>query len=57
VSRTVRRKGPNSPRSGEFPKHFPCPEKSTVFRMVVLELMCMNFMHLRNDHLGKLVSP
>jgi hypothetical protein len=28
-----------------------------VFRLVVLELMCMNFMHLRNDHLEKLVSP
>jgi hypothetical protein len=30
VSRTVRRKGPDSPHSGEFPKHFSCPEKSIV---------------------------
>jgi hypothetical protein len=57
VSRMVRRKGPDGPRTGEFPKRFFCPKKSTVFRLVDLELMYMNFMHLRNDQLGKLVSP
>jgi hypothetical protein len=28
-----------------------------IFWTIDLELMYMNFMHLRNDQLGKLVSP
>jgi hypothetical protein len=48
VSRTVRRKGPDGPRLGDFPKSFSCPE----YRIVVDELM-----HLWNDQLDKLVSP
>jgi hypothetical protein len=57
VSQTVRRKGLDGPRSVEFPKHFSYLEKSMIFRIVDLVLMYMNFIHLRNDQLGKLVSP
>jgi hypothetical protein len=51
VSRTVRRKGPDGLHIGVFPKSFSCIPDSRL-RMVVDELM-----HLRNDQLGKLVSP
>jgi hypothetical protein len=46
----------DGPRIGEFPKSFSCLELSMVFRTIDLELMYTNFMHLRNDQLGKLVS-
>jgi hypothetical protein len=57
VSRTVRRKGPDSPHIGEFPKKLLLTGIIYGIRIVDLELMYMNFMHLRNDQLGKLVSP
>jgi hypothetical protein len=57
VSWTVRRKGPDSPRIGVFPKKlllsgiiYGIPDSQ--FRIVVDELI-----HLTNDQLGKLVSP
>jgi hypothetical protein len=50
VSRTVRRKGPDGPRIGVFPKSFSC--RDSRLRVVVDELI-----HLTNDQLGKLVSP
>ena len=57
MSRTVRRKGPDSPRLGVFPKMllmsriiYGIPDSR--FRIVVDELM-----HLWNDQLDKLVSP
>jgi hypothetical protein len=56
VSWTVRRKGPDDPRLGVFPKKlilsgiiYGIPDNR--FRIVVDELM-----HLRNDRLGKLIS-
>jgi hypothetical protein len=57
VSRTVRRKGPDGPRLGVFPKKRLLSGiiygiLDSRFRIVVDELM-----HLRNDQLGKLVSP
>jgi hypothetical protein len=57
VLRTVRRKGPDSLHIGVFPKKlllsriiYGIPDSR--LRIVVDELM-----HLRNDQLGKLVSP
>jgi hypothetical protein len=46
VLRMVRRKGPDGPRIGVFPK------KLLLSRIVVDELI-----HLTNDQLNKLVSP
>jgi hypothetical protein len=64
VSRTVRRKGPNSPRLGEFPKHFPCSEKSIVTKppkslgppAVVLVQWTLDNPTGAPDHLTSLVS-
>jgi hypothetical protein len=57
VSRTVRRKGSDGPRLGDFPKKlllsgiiYGIPDSK--FRIVVDELM-----HMWNDQLDKLVSP
>jgi hypothetical protein len=57
VSRTVHWKGPNGPRTGEFSKKlllsriiYGIPDSR--FRIDVDELM-----HLRNNQLGKLISP
>jgi hypothetical protein len=49
VSRMVRRKGSDGPRTSEFPKSFSYPDSR--LRIDVDELM-----HMRNDQLGKLVS-
>jgi hypothetical protein len=56
VPQTVRRKGPDGPRVGVFPKKLLLSEiiyciSDSRFRIVVDELM-----HLWNDQLGKLVS-
>jgi hypothetical protein len=57
VSQMVRWKGPDGPCTGEFPKNlllsriiYGIPDSR--LRIDVDELM-----HLRNDQLGKLVSP
>jgi hypothetical protein len=57
VSWTVRRKGPDGPHIGVFPKKllvsgiiYGIPDSR--LRIIVDELM-----HLRNNQLGKLVSP
>jgi hypothetical protein len=57
MSRTVRRKGPDDPRLGVFSKKlllsgiiYGVPDSR--FRTIVDELT-----YLRNDQLGKLVSP
>jgi hypothetical protein len=57
VSRTVRRKGPDSPRTGEFSKKlllsgviYGTPDSR--LRFDIDELM-----NMRNNKLGKLVSP
>jgi hypothetical protein len=61
VSRTVRWKGPDDPRTSEFSKklllsgttmNFPKSISDSRLRIDVDELM-----HLRNNQLGKLVSP
>jgi hypothetical protein len=57
VSRTVRYKGPDGPRIGAFFKKLLLSGiiygiSDSRLRIVVDELM-----HLRNDQLGKLVSP
>jgi hypothetical protein len=46
VSRTVRRKGPDGPRIGVFPKSFSCRDSRLI--VVVDELI-----HLTNDQLGE----
>jgi hypothetical protein len=57
VSRTARRKGPNGPHIGEFPK------KLILFEIIYgipdcrLRIVVDELMHLRNDQLYKLVSP
>jgi hypothetical protein len=57
MSRTVRRKGPDGSRIGVFPKKLLLSRiiygvTGSRLRIVVDELK-----HLRNDQLGKLVSP
>jgi hypothetical protein len=57
VLRTVRRKGPDDPRICVFPKKLLLSRiiygiSDSRLRIVVDELM-----HLRNDQLGKVVSP
>jgi hypothetical protein len=57
VSWTVRRKGPDGPRIGVFPK------KLLLFGIIYgipnsrLRIVVDELMHLKNDQLGKLVSP
>jgi hypothetical protein len=57
VSRTVRFKGPNGPRIGVFSKKLLL---SGIFYGIPgsrLRIVVDKLMHLRNDQLGKLVSP
>jgi hypothetical protein len=57
VSRTVRRKGPHGQRTGEFSK------KLLLYRIIYgipdsrLRIDIEKLMHLRNNQLGKVVSP
>jgi hypothetical protein len=58
VSRTVRRKGPDGPRIGVFPK-----KKLLLSRIIYgisdsrLRVVVDELIHLTNNQLGKLVSP
>jgi hypothetical protein len=57
VPRTVCRKGPGSPRIGEFPKKLLMSGIIYGISDSRLRINVDELMHLRNDQLGKLVSP
>jgi hypothetical protein len=57
VSRTIRRKGPHGPRTGEFSKKIFL---SGIIYSILdsrLRIDIDGLMHLRNNQLGKQVSP
>jgi hypothetical protein len=56
VSRTVHRKSPDGPRTGEFSKNL----LSGIIYGILnsrLRIDVNELMHLRNEQLGKLISP
>jgi hypothetical protein len=57
VSRTVRRKGPNGPRKGVISKKILL--SGIIYDILDnrLRIEIDRLMHLRNNQLGKLVSP
>jgi hypothetical protein len=57
VSRTVRRKGPDGLCTGEFSKKLLLSEMIYVILDNRLIIDVHELMHLRNNQLGKLVSP
>jgi hypothetical protein len=56
VSRTIRRKGPNSPRRGEFSKKLLLSGIIYGISDSRLRIEINRLMHLRINQLGKLVS-
>jgi hypothetical protein len=57
VSRAVRCKGPNGPHIGEFSKKLLLSEIIYGILDSRLRIDIDGLMHLRNNQLGKLVSP
>jgi hypothetical protein len=57
VSRTVIRKGPDGPRIGIFQKNLLMSGIIYGIPNSRLRIVVDKLMHLRNDQLGKLVSP
>jgi hypothetical protein len=57
VSQTVHRKGPDGPRIGEFSKNLLLSGIIYGIADSRLRIDIDELMHLRNNQLGKLVSP
>jgi hypothetical protein len=57
MSRTVRRRAPDGPHTGEFSKNLLLSEIIYGIPDSRLRIHKDALMHLRNDQLGKLVSP